>query len=76
MEKDPQLDAAQHIALTQYDQATRQKAYWTISDRLADYQPAIFTWFFRRIEVYTPEFKGYKPAHAVSTFWNTWEYSI
>src|SRR5215469_1656483 len=73
---DPQIDAAEQIALTQYDQATRKKAYFTISDRLAELQPAIFTWFISRIEVYTPEFKGYKPAHAVTTFWNTWEYSI
>ncbi|MBV8280748.1 MAG: peptide ABC transporter substrate-binding protein, partial [Candidatus Eremiobacteraeota bacterium] len=66
---DPQIDAAENIALTQYDQATRQKAYFTISDRLAEDAPAIFTWFVRRIDVYTPEFKGYKPAHAVTTFW-------
>ncbi|MBV8172712.1 MAG: peptide ABC transporter substrate-binding protein [Candidatus Eremiobacteraeota bacterium] len=73
---DQQLDAAEQIALTQYDQATRKKAYFEVEDRLADLQPAIFTWFIRRIDVYTPALQNYKPAHAVTTFWNTWEYSI
>jgi peptide/nickel transport system substrate-binding protein len=73
---DPQIDAAERIALTHYDQATRKKAYDVISDRLADLQPAIFIWFVRRIDIANVDFKGYKPAHAVTQFWNTWEYSI
>ena len=28
------------------------------------------------IDIANVDFKGYKPAHAVSQFWNTWEYSI
>jgi peptide/nickel transport system substrate-binding protein len=73
---DPRIDAAQHLALTHYDRATRKKAYDDIQDYLADQQPAIFLWFRRRIDIANVDFKGYKPAHAVTQFWNTWEYSI
>ncbi len=73
---DPQIDAAEHIALTHYDIPTRKKAYWTIAERLADDQPAIINWFYRRLDIGSVDFKGYKPAHAVTQFWNTWEYSI
>ena len=73
---DPQIDAAEQIALTKYDLPTRKQAYATISDRLADLQPVILIWFVRRIDIANVDFKGYKPAHAVSEFWNTWEYSI
>ena len=71
-----QLDAAENIALTRYDRPTRKKAYDTIADRLAEVAPAVFTYFSRRIDVANVDFKGYKPAHAVTEFWNTWEYSI
>ena len=73
---DPKIDAAENIALTQYDRKTRTQAYFTIEDQLAADQPAIFVWFVRRIDIANTDFKGYKPAHAVSEFWNTWEYSI
>jgi hypothetical protein len=33
-------------------------------------------WFQRRFDVVSDDLKGYKPAHAVTTFWNSWEYSI
>jgi len=73
---DPRIDAAEQIALTQYAMAVRKKAYYQIQDYLADDEPAILTWYVRRIDIGSVDFKGYKPAHAVSQFWNTWEYSI
>jgi peptide/nickel transport system substrate-binding protein len=73
---DPRIDAQEQIALTHYDKATRKKAYDAIQDYLAEDEPAIFTWYVRRIDIANVDFKGYKPAHAVSQFWNTWEYSI
>jgi peptide/nickel transport system substrate-binding protein len=73
---DPRIDAQEQIALTQYDKATRKKAYDAIQDYLAEDEPAIYLWFVQRIDIANVDFKGYKPAHAVSEFWNTWEYSI
>jgi hypothetical protein len=41
-----------------------------------DRLPFLTMWFARRFDVVSDDVHGYKPAHAVTTFWNTWEYSI
>lgn len=74
--KSPEVDAQEAIALTAYDQAARKKAYGRIQQILVDQVPFITMWFARRFDVVSDDVKGYKPAHAVTTFWNTWEYSI
>jgi peptide/nickel transport system substrate-binding protein len=73
---DRSLDAAEKIALTSYDRATRKQAYDRIQTILADQVPAIFTWYNRRISVANTDLKNYRPAHAVTSFWNPWEWSI
>ena len=73
---DPRLDAAETIALTQYDEAKRKPAYDTIQEVLAEQVPTIFIWYVSRQDIANVDLKGYKPAHAVTTFWNTWEWSI
>jgi peptide/nickel transport system substrate-binding protein len=69
------VDAQEEIALTAYDQAARKKAYARVQQTLVDQVPFITMWFARRFDVVSDDVKGYKPAHAVTTFWNTWEYS-
>ena len=71
-----EFPGARVIALTSYDQATRKKAYARIQQILVDRVPLLTMWWFRRFDVVNDDFKGYKPAHAVTTFWNTWEYDI
>jgi peptide/nickel transport system substrate-binding protein len=73
---DKELDAQEKIALTSYDEAVRKKAYARIQEILVDRVPILTMWWFRRFDVVNDDFKGYKPAHAVTTFWNTWEYEI
>jgi peptide/nickel transport system substrate-binding protein len=70
------LDAAERIALTSNDQAVRAKQYAKIQRILVDEVPFITSWFWRHFDVVSDDFHGYKPAHAVTTLWNTWEYSI
>jgi peptide/nickel transport system substrate-binding protein len=70
------LDAAEQLALSHYDRPTRKKAYDRIQAILADQVPMIVSWYFRRIAVANTDFKNYRPAHAVTTFWNSWEWSI
>jgi len=36
----------------------------------------IISWYVQRQDVANADLKNYKPAHAVSTFWNTWEWEI
>lgn len=70
------LDAAQGIALTEYDQDKRKAAYDRVQHILADQQPIIIVWFVRRQDIVNSDLKNYKPAHAVTTFWNTWEWEL
>jgi peptide/nickel transport system substrate-binding protein len=71
-----ELDAQERIAMTYYDPATRKRAYDRIQSILVDRVPWLTMWFQRRFDVASDDLRGYKPAHAVTTFWNTWEYSI
>jgi peptide/nickel transport system substrate-binding protein len=73
---DAVVDAQERIATTSYDETTRRRAYAVVQQKLVDEVPFITTWFWRRFDVVSVDVKGYKPAHAVTTFWNTWEYSI
>ena len=73
---DAQLDAAERVALTHYDRATRKEAYDRIQALLAQDEPFIVIWFNRRVSALNTDFKNYKPAHAVTQFWNSWEWEI
>ncbi len=73
---DRAVDADEKLALTRYDRATRKKAYDDIQARIEDELPFLTMWFNRRFDVVSVDVKNYKPAHAVTTFWNTWEYDI
>jgi peptide/nickel transport system substrate-binding protein len=73
---DAAVDADEHVALTHYDRATRKKAYDDIQVRIENELPFLTMWFARRFDVVNVDLKNYKPAHAVTTFWNPWEYEI
>jgi peptide/nickel transport system substrate-binding protein len=73
---DPQVDAQERIALAAYDRPTRKRAYAHVQQAIVDELPFLTLWFARRFDVVSDDLRGYKPAHAVTTFWNTWEYSI
>ncbi len=71
-----ELDDQERTALTYYDLQTRQRAYARVQAILVDRLPWITMWFQRRLDVVSDDLRGYNPAHAVTPFWNTWEYSI
>jgi peptide/nickel transport system substrate-binding protein len=73
---DPKLDAAERVALTHYDRATRKAAYDKIQALLTQDEPFIVVWFSRRVSALNTDFINYKPAHAVTQFWNSWEWQI
>ncbi len=62
--------------MTSFDEAVRKKAYARIQQIIVDQVPMLTMWFSRRFDVANVDLQNYKPAHAVTTFWNTWEYSI
>ena len=70
------LDAAEFQALNNYDPAARKDAYYKIQQILAEQEPMIVNWYVQRQDVANTDLRNYKPAHAVTTFWNTWEWEI
>lgn len=73
---DPAIDRLEQVARSNYDQAARKRAYDTIQLRLADELPGMTLWNDRQLSVESDDLHGYRPAHAVTGFWNPWEYSI
>lgn len=73
---DPELDAVERVAVSSYDQAVRKRAYDRIQAILADRVPFIVNWFTRRVAIYNTDLRNYRPAHAVTSFWNPYEWDI
>jgi ABC-type transport system substrate-binding protein len=73
---DPTVDRYEKTALTSYDPATRKAAYASIQARIVDQEPFMTLWFNRYFNVASDDLHGFRPAHAVTDFWNTWQYQI
>ncbi|HET9097348.1 MAG TPA: peptide ABC transporter substrate-binding protein [Candidatus Baltobacteraceae bacterium] len=71
-----ELDAAEDRAMSSYDRATRKAMYGRVQEILASELPFIVLWYQRQLDVVNTDFRNYRPAHAVTPFWNTWEWSI
>ena len=71
-----QVDAAENDALLHYDRATRKADYWRAQEIVSRNLPIIVLWYQREFDIINTDFKNYKPAHAVTPFWNSWEWSI
>jgi peptide/nickel transport system substrate-binding protein len=71
----PEMQAAQQMALTHYDRATRKIAYSKIEHLLARDNPMIFLWWLRQQEPISVDFKGFDPNPVVES-WNAWQWSI
>jgi peptide/nickel transport system substrate-binding protein len=70
-----QMQAAQKIALTHYDRASRLGAYYRIQEILLRDNPAIFTSWLRQMEPISIDFRGFDPNPVVES-WNAWQWSI
>ncbi len=73
---DRRLDKAEARALTSYDPATRKAMYGRIQRIISEQLPIVVLWYQRDLDVINTDFHNYRPAHAVTPFWNTWEWSI
>jgi peptide/nickel transport system substrate-binding protein len=71
-----ELDEAEGRALITYDRAERKAMYSRVQRIVAEELPIVVLWYQRQLDVLSDNFKNYKPAHAVTPFWNTWEWSI
>ncbi|HEY5257546.1 MAG TPA: peptide ABC transporter substrate-binding protein [Candidatus Baltobacteraceae bacterium] len=71
----PEMEAAQKMALENYDLPTRKIAYAKIQELLARDTPEIFTWYERQMQPISVDFKGFDP-NPVEEAWNAWQWSI
>ncbi len=71
----PEMDAAQHMALTHYDRATRKRAYDTTQSLLARDNPYVYIWWQRQIESINDDLKFFRP-NGIIEDWNAWQWSI
>lgn len=72
----PALDAAERTALTNYDPRVRRAAYARVQEAMADGLPFFVLWYQRELDVVNTDMRGYRPAHAVTPFWNAWQWTI
>jgi peptide/nickel transport system substrate-binding protein len=71
-----EVDAQERLALSSNDRAVRKRAYDRIQAIVADQVPEILNWYVDRIAIANTDLKNYRPAHAVTSFWNPWEWDI
>jgi ABC-type transport system substrate-binding protein len=69
------MDAAQALALTHYDRATRKRAYATIEELLARDAPFAFLWWPRQIEAVDSGLQHFRP-NGIIEDWNAWQWSF
>jgi peptide/nickel transport system substrate-binding protein len=71
----PAMDAAEHVAMTNVDRASRKAAYARTQLLLAQNEPADFLYYYRRLYVINPRLKNFDP-NGVSEGWNAYEWSL
>jgi peptide/nickel transport system substrate-binding protein len=69
------MDAAQALALSRYDRASRKLAYTRIERRLSIDNPLVFFWWQRLLHAISVDFHGFAPNPAAEN-WNAWQWSI
>jgi peptide/nickel transport system substrate-binding protein len=72
----PALDAAETAGLSDYGHGHRKVDYDRVQEILATDLPIIVLWFAQRQDVVNVNLQNYRPAHAVSPFWNAWQWSL
>lgn len=71
----PAMDAAQKMALENYDEATRKQAYVKIQQLLHQDVPEIFLYYERQMHPISVNFKNFTPNPTLES-WNAWQWSI
>ena len=73
---DPALDGAEAKAVSDYGRDLRKRDYAHVQAILTSDLPIFVLWFQQRQDVVNIDLRNYRPANAVSPFWNTWQWEI
>jgi len=71
----PEMEAAQKLALSAYDRPSRKQDYAKIQALLARDVPEIFFWDLRQLNPVSTDFQGFDP-NPVTESWNAYQWSI
>jgi peptide/nickel transport system substrate-binding protein len=71
----PELDAAEEVALQNFDLPTRKKAYARVEAILTRDVPLRTIWWPRQIQPINPDFKTFAP-NSVTETWNAYVWDI
>jgi peptide/nickel transport system substrate-binding protein len=71
----PQMDAAERLALTRYDRPTRRRAYARVQELLAADSPYVYLWWPRQIEAVSADLQHFRPNGIVES-WNAYEWTL
>jgi ABC-type transport system substrate-binding protein len=71
----PEMDAAQHLALSTFDQSIRKRAYAQVQRLLVDDVPAIFLFYPPQRYGFTPELRNFTP-NGVGEAWNAADWTF
>lgn len=72
----PEVDAAERAALRTYDRGVRAAAYRRVARIVSEELPFVVLWYQMQLDAVNTDLRAYRPAHAVTPFWNVWEWSI
>lgn len=70
----PEMEAAQHLALSTFDRSVRTKAYHTIEALLVRDAPAAFLYYRSLVYGHTPDLQNFTP-NGTSEGWNAQEWN-
>ncbi len=71
----PAMDAAQAVALSNYDRSTRKSAYSKIESLLARDAPFVYLFWPRQIEAVDARLRGFRP-NGIIEDWNAYQWSL
>jgi len=73
---DPIISQTAIAATHTYDRAQRKALYQREEERIHELVPAVFLYWQNQFAAYNSDLKNYKPAQFITSFWNSWEWSI
>jgi peptide/nickel transport system substrate-binding protein len=73
---DPRIDAEERIALGSYRTDARKAAYRRVQELIAQDVPVLFLCWSKRNDARSDLLRNYRPAPAVTEFWNSWEWQM
>ena len=73
---DPVISQTAIAATHTYDRAVRKALYQREEERIHELVPAVFLYWQNQFAAFNSDLKNYKPAQFITSFWNSWEWTL